>query len=224
MIKDIIVLSDVRAKGVFIAYAQIVGVTVKESSIEISKLYESVKRKILSTFTLNSLRENPIVKAYRRFYWSIGIDPTKQRPSSEALIRRILRGLDIPSVNNVVDIGNIVSMETLIPIGIYDLDKVKGETLYLRMSRSGEVFHPIGGSVEILGSGQIVLADNEKILHVYPYRDSEFTKVTRSTRNILIISCGVPGVNKSLVREALDRVVQNIIRYAGGELIGVRVA
>ncbi|HIQ03581.1 MAG TPA: hypothetical protein EYH40_04085 [Desulfurococcales archaeon] len=223
MIRDIIVLSDVKAKGVFIAYAQVVGVTVKESSSEIRKLYESVKRKILSTYTLESLKENPIVKAYRRFYWSIGIDPTKQRPSSEALIRRILRGLDIPFINNVVDIGNIVSVETLIPIGIYDLDKIKGEVLYLRMSRSGEVFHPIGGSVEVLDSGQIVLADNEKILHVYPHRDSEFTKVTKSTRNILIISCGVSGVNRSLVREALDKVVQNIVRYAGGELIGVRV-
>ncbi len=73
-----------------------------------------------------SLKDNPIIRALRDFYWSIGIDPTKTRPSSEALVRRLLNSNSIPKINNVIDAGNIASIETLIPIGIYDLDKIKG--------------------------------------------------------------------------------------------------
>ena len=219
MIKDIIIADKVKDMGVFIAFVQVGRVSVKPSDERIRNLYEQVKEKIINSLDLQKLKDNPVIKAYRKFYWSIGIDPTKQRPSSEALIRRVLRGLDIPFINNVVDIGNIVSMETMIPIGIYDLDKIKGEILYLREANENEVFVPIGGKEENLKKGQIVLSDKEKILHVYPHRDSIFTKVSNETQKILIIACGVPNVNKELVYNAAYKVAQNVIKYVGGELI-----
>mgnify|MGYP000274076421 CR=1 FL=1 len=220
MIEDIIVTNEVKEKGVFIAYAQVSEVNVEQSGEEIHTLYEQVKRGIINKFKLEKLKEDPIVKAYRKFYWSISIDPTKQRPSSEALVRRILRGLDIPFINNIVDIGNIVSMQTLIPVGIYDVDKIKGDVLYLREAKDGELFYPIGGKVERLMKGQIVLADEEKILHVYPHRDSDFTKVTKATRNILIVSCGVPGVPSSLVYGTVSKIINIVLEYVGGKPIG----
>lgn len=166
-------------------------------------------------YNLETLRENPIIKAYRRFFWKISIDPTKTRPSSEALIRRVLRGKNIPSINNVVDVGNAVSMESLISIGIYDIDKIKGKMTF-RLSFEGEIFKPIGGHVEVLKEGIPVLADEEKILHLYPHRDSIDTMVTENTKNVLVISAGVPGISKERVCYAVKRTCELLSKYADG--------
>lgn len=158
------------------------------------------------TYTLENLRKNPIVRAYRDFYWRIGIDPTKQRPASEALARRILSGSGLPPINNVVDAGNLASAETLIPIGLYDLDKVSGE-LVLRFAKPGEQFIDITGKVKKLDPNVIVLADDQGLIHVFPHRDSTRTMITWETKRVLIVGCGVPGVPKELVDHATALVI-----------------
>ena len=203
----------------FLSYGIVIGVNIRESDEEIIREIREIENLVRSRFpSIDSIRENRIIRALRDFYWRIKIDPTKQRPSSEALIRRILRGKGIPLINNVVDIGNIVSIKTLIPIGIYDLDKISGDYVILRYSRDGEVFHPIGGEPYQL-SGEPCISDSEKIIHVYPHRDSEITKVTWDTKNLLIISCGVPGIEYKVVDNALSAVTNMINKLIGGETI-----
>ncbi len=191
------------------------GVEVRKGDAKVRRVMDEVLEKVRGRMKLEELKNDPVVRAYRDFYWRIGIDPTKQRPSGEALVRRALRG-NIPSINNVVDAGNLASMETLIPIGLYDLDRVKGG-LELRYARDGELFLPIGGKEEKLKSNQIVLADSEKVLHVFPHRDSRITMITESTRNVLVAACGVPGVEKERVMKACKMAVEYIKELAGGE-------
>ncbi|RLF12767.1 MAG: hypothetical protein DRJ62_01720 [Thermoprotei archaeon] len=189
--------------GVYIAWRVLEGVEVKRSNGDVEKAVREAVERVKSTLTLEGLREHPIVKAYRSFYWRLGIDPTKTRPSSEALVRRALRTGSIPLINSVVDLGNVASMLTLVPIGIYDLDKVK-PPITLRRARVGELFHPIGGGVERLDERSVVLADSEKVMHVFPHRDSTLTMVEDSTRRILVVGCGVKGVDVEIVRRAID--------------------
>ncbi|WP_456468039.1 B3/B4 domain-containing protein [Archaeoglobus sp.] len=190
------------------------GVEVTENSGEMAELIEEVSDRLRREIKVEDLKEHPVVRAYRDFYWRIGIDPTKQRPSGEALVRRALRD-NIPRINNVVDAGNIASMETFVPIGLYDLDRVKGE-LKLRFAGEGELFKPIGGRDEKLEKNQIVLADEEKILHVFPYRDSRETMIRKETKNVLIVACGVPGVDKMVVETACRKASDYIVKLAGG--------
>ncbi|MCL7401278.1 MAG: hypothetical protein LZ168_00610 [Thaumarchaeota archaeon] len=157
-------------------------------------------------YTLENLKDNPIIRAYRDFYWKIGIDPTKIRPSSEALVRRILSGSSIPMINNVVDAGNLASIETLIPIGLYDLDKMVGEPV-LRFARHGEEFIDITGRVRKIQSNTIVLADDIGLIHIFPHRDSLRTMIQWDTKRVLIVACGVENVPNSLVDYAVDRVI-----------------
>ncbi|WP_456330227.1 B3/B4 domain-containing protein [Archaeoglobus sp.] len=180
-----------------------------------SDLLAKVANKLREKYDLDDLKAHPVVRAYRDFYWKIGIDPTKQRPSGEALVRRALRG-KVPSINNVVDAGNAASMETFVPIGLYNLDRVKGK-LRLRYAREGEQFIPIGGKEEKLRSNQIVLADDEKVLHVFPYRDSRLTMITEETRNVLVVACGVPGVDAETIMKACSKASEYIVRLAGGD-------
>jgi len=163
---------------------------------------------------LTSLKEHPVVRAYRDFYWRLGIDPTKQRPSSESLVRRLLLRGGLPSINNVVDAGNLASAETLIAIGLYDLARVRGVPR-LRWAREGELFVDITGREVVLTAKSVVLADELGVMHVYPFRDANRTKVTGSTNHVLALACGVPGIGPELLEGALRRVVE-LVRRLGG--------
>ncbi len=204
------------ALGSFLYSIIIRGVYVRPSTQEELREILEVEKEIRKNFSPENLRTHPVIRAYRDFYWRIGIDPTKTRPSAEALVRRVLRGKGLPKINNIVDAGNLASLKTFIPIGIYDLDRIKGG-LKLRLSREGEIFKPIGGKEERLSEGVIVLADEEKILHLFPHRDSRETMIIGSTRNILVIACGVPGVPYGLVRKAVRETRDYVIKFAGGE-------
>ena len=208
-----------RKLGVFIAYAIVENVKVMKSDVKVEKFLSKVVEEACKKFSIDSIKENPIIRAYRDFYWRIGIDPTKQRPSSEALLRRVLRYKGIPLINNIVDAGNIASIETLVPIGIYDIDKIGDDTLILRYANSGEVFKGIGGKVKVLRESDIVLASSKgKILHLYPYRDSVETMITDDTSNILVIGAGVPNVDKSLVLKAVEKTVDYVLAFGGGKV------
>lgn len=211
--------NSAKRLGVHVAYGIVEGVIVEKNRVDVKEYARQVIQKIREQYTIERLKEHPIIRAYRDFYWKIGIDPTKTRPSSEALIRRILRTGSMPLINNVVDAGNFASVETLVPIGIYDLDRIEG-ALTLRLSMRDEIFEPIGGSTEILEEGIPVLADEEKILHLYPHRDSKYTMIRTDTRRVLVIACGVPNVPRELVKHAARKSIEYIIRFAGGNIIG----
>jgi len=215
----IILDEKVRTMGIHIAYGVVYDVVVEKDRVDVREYAKQLIEKLLSEYSIERLKEHPVIRAYRDFYWRLGIDPTKTRPSSEALLRRVLRTKTMPLINNVVDAGNFASLETLVPIGLYDIDKVKG-MLKLRLSREGEVFDPIGGNREILSEGLPVLADEEKIIHLYPHRDSRHTMIRTSTKNVLVVACGVPNVPSSLVKEAASKTINYILRFARGNATG----
>ncbi len=153
------------------------------------EVYAELRKK----YTLDSVKDDPTFRAYRDFYWRIGIDPTKVRPSSEALVRRILQGKGLPSINPLVDVCNLVSALTGITFSAFDLDKISG-AVRMTWSRAGERFVGIGtGEVELTGR-ELVLRDDSGPISIYPYRDSERTKTSFQTRNVLLVLCGVPGL------------------------------
>ena len=165
---------------------------------------EALAAHVRSRYTLESLKDDPVVRAYRSFYWRIGIDPTKTRPSSEALVRRLLRTGRLPRINPLVDAGNIASARHMVPIGLYDLDRA-APPLRLTLARGGEEFHPIGGGPEALRPGTPILVDSRgTVMHVYPHRDSVHTAIAPGTTRALALAAGVPGVPLSRLRETLQ--------------------
>ncbi len=207
----------VLSLGVRIVYAIIKDVSISKGSLDIEEHLSEVMSEIKEKYELESLKENPIIRAYRDFFWRIGIDPTKTRPSSEALIRRILRGKPIPRINNVVDSGNIASITTLVPIGLYDAERIEG-SLSLRTAKKGEKFEPIGSKEEKLTGKELVLADEKKVIHLYPHRDSERTKIDGKTKIVLVVACGVPKVDSNLLMKATRLTLELIAKFAGGKV------
>ncbi|MBI5252891.1 MAG: hypothetical protein HY930_00610 [Euryarchaeota archaeon] len=190
------------------------GIVVKKSGSEFEEFKKEKFEELRKNYTLEALKENQLIRCYRDFYWGIGIDPTKQRPSAEALLRRVFAGKYLPSINNVVDSYNLASVLTLIPMGAYDAAKIKGE-LRIRYSKE-ESFAGIGG-VSYKTSNEIVIADEEKLLCIYPYRDSELTKVTEATSSIAIVLCGVKGVSEEYLKESAKATLELVTKFCGGE-------
>ncbi len=194
--------------GISVAHIVIEDITVGPTNREIFNTLEmEIKEELRNRFSsLEHLPRNKIIRAYRNLYWKMGIDPTKQRPSSEALVRRILKK-GLPSINTLVDAGNLASSSTLIPIGIYDVDRIEGE-LVLRVTRDGELFEGIGGAEKVMSKGHPVLADERGIIHLYPYRDAMRTRITERCERALIVACGVKGISKSVLDSAIDLTVR----------------
>jgi len=112
---------------------------------------------------------------YRRF----GTDPTKVRPSSEALLRRMKKGEPFPRVNSLVDVANAMSVQLQVPVGLYDLEKIRGDELVLRLGTEGERYTGIGKERVNL-AGRICIADAEGPCG-NPSADSARTMITTAT-------------------------------------------
>ena len=199
-----------------IVLIQINGVKIKKTDEKLEKIKFEVMKNVRDEHKINSLKDNPAVKAYRKFFWKIGIDPTKIRPAAEALIRRILVGKTIPNINTLVDAYNLASIETKIAFATFDTDKLE-EDLTLRFSEKGEEVYGIGmKKTFILKGGEIVISDNKKLIAIYPYRDAQNTKVTEKTKNITMIACGVPGISIELLSNALQIASSYVKTFCDG--------
>ncbi len=167
-------------------------------------------------YTVETLKDVPELRLYRDFFWKIGIDPTKVRPASEALLRRVVQGHALPVINSLVDTYNLASMETLIPFAAFDKDTISSDLL-LRLSSQGEDFTGIGMKAPVqLKGNELVIEAGKELVAVYPYRDADKSKVTLSTKNVLIVVCGVPGISIETLKNAQKIVEQYITRFCGG--------
>jgi DNA/RNA-binding domain of Phe-tRNA-synthetase-like protein len=117
----------------------------------------------------------------RALYRQFGIDPTRMRPSSEALLRRLKKGEPLPRINSLVDVANAMSVQLQVPVGLYDLGKVAGDELVLRLGAEGESYTGIGKeSVNV--AGRICVADAEGPIG-NPTSDSARTMITTATES-----------------------------------------
>ncbi|HYW27491.1 MAG TPA: phenylalanine--tRNA ligase beta subunit-related protein [Terriglobales bacterium] len=116
--------------------------------------------------------------AARALYRRFGVDPTRNRPSSEALLRRVRRGDPLPRVNSLVDVANVVSLRLQVPVGLYDLGRVEGP-LRLRLGREGESYAGIGRD-QVGVAGRICVADDLGACG-NPSADSARTMITVDT-------------------------------------------
>lgn len=162
---------------------------------------------------LENLKDEPHLRAYRDFYWRVGIDPTKIRPASEALLRRVLQGKELPRINTLVDAYNLASMRTRIAIAAFDAAQTHGE-LRMRLAKEGESFLGIGMEAPVALKGvEVVCEDDEGLVAIYPYRDSHRTRVTTATSDTIFMTCGVPGIEARTLVEAAETTRQLVERF-----------
>jgi DNA/RNA-binding domain of Phe-tRNA-synthetase-like protein len=155
--------------------------------------------------TVEALRRasdlEPRIAAVRAMYRGVGIDPTKTRPSSEALLRRLRKGDPLPRINSLVDICNWCSVETQMPFGLYDLARIEGDVVTLRRGRDGEGYEGIRKD-RVNVSGRLTLADAVGPFG-NPTSDSARTMVTLETTRVLFVIYA-PAGTAAAARERAD--------------------
>ena len=168
-------------------------------------------------YTTDSIKDMSTIRATREAYKKCGKDPSRYRPSGEALCRRILRGIPLYQIDTLVDLINLVSIRYGYSIGGFDADKIAGDSLVLGRGKAGEPYEGIGrGELNI--EGMPVYRDAVGGIGT-PTSDHERTKLGLKTTRLLTIINGYSG--KDGLQDASDYMVELIKEYASAKDITV---
>lgn len=176
---------------------------------EIERVAATYRRRFAGKAPAEIAELQPARELYRR----TGEDPTKLRPSSEALLRRVLRGEALYHINTLVDTCNLCSLEFLLPIGLYDLDQVAGEVM-VRIGRAGEAYESLGKGVYSV-EGRLALFD---ALGPFgsPTNDSRRTAIADATSRCLMMIFAPRTYPREQLASHTDHAARRIEHLVGG--------
>ena len=156
----------------------------------------------------------------RRLYREFGLDPTRTRPSSEALLRRALRGLELYRLCNVVDVGNLISLRWQLSLGLYDADCIVGSRALVRLGHEAEGYPGIRKEwVNV--AGRLCVADAEGAFGS-PTSDSARTSIRETTDHALVILFAPADGDAERLQGAAADMTQALASHAGARLVDRR--
>ena len=154
-----------------------------------------------------------VIAAVRGMYRRFGVDPTKTRPSSEALLRRLRKGEPLPRINSAVDVCNWCSVETQLPFGLYDRDAIDGDVT-LRVGLDGEEYAGIRKDV-IHVAGRLTVADTRGPFG-NPTSDSARTMVAPGATRLLCVIFAPRAAGGDVAAKALELTASRALQFCGG--------
>lgn len=166
------------------------------------------------TLTTETLKDISGIAATRQVYRACGKDPSRYRPSSEALIRRMLQGKKLYQIDTLVDLINLASIKYGYSIGGFDGDKFDGDTLTLGVGREGEPYEGIGRGILNI-AGLPVYRDHTGGVGT-PTSDNERTKMGLQTRHLVALVNGYDG-NEQTVRATAELIIELVNRFCKGQ-------
>lgn len=191
------------------------GVRVVEADPDVQAEVEAAGEELRRLYGGGRSAEVPGAADARALYKALGIDPTKTRPSNEALLRRVLKGEALYRVNSLVDALNLVSLRQQLPFGLYDLDQVRPPVV-LRRGGPGESYPGIRkGPVNV--EDRPVLVDAEGPFG-NPTSDSARTCVTLATRSTLVVAYTPGSWTDTRVLDVVDATQATLTRLCGGDV------
>jgi DNA/RNA-binding domain of Phe-tRNA-synthetase-like protein len=167
-----------------------------------------------------NVAEHPRVSAWRDAYRRFGAKPSEHRSSIEAMVRRVVKSDSLPSINPLVDIGNIVSLRYMLPAGVHPLP-LPLCSLDLRRSSPGDTFIPAdGGAAEAPPTGEIVLACGHDVLtRRWTWRQAANTQTLPDSARVFFNIDGLPPVQQDDVLVAMEDVIRLVQEYCGGAIV-----
>ena len=186
-------------------------VTNTSYNADLWKEIDAFTEELQGSSDVDDCKEQYAIAATRQAYRRCGKDPSRYRPSAEALRRRLLRGMKLYQIDTLVDIINLVSLRTGFSIGGFDADKIEGDTLVLGIGKADEPYEGIGRGVLNI-EGLPVYRDTIGGIGT-PTSDHERTKMDIGTIHLLAIINGYSGAQG--LKEAADLTLDLLKKYAG---------
>ncbi len=165
--------------------------------------------------------DDPHLAAWQAAYRAFGTNPRRQRPSAEALRRRLARSGQLPRINPAVDCYNLVSASFGVPAGAFDLGQVSGDIM-IRFADGSEVFTPLGepGSTENPRPGEVIYTDAAGVLtRHWNHRDADRTKVTAESKQIVFLLETVDGAAFGARLDDATRSLTGLLQDRAGAVI-----
>jgi DNA/RNA-binding domain of Phe-tRNA-synthetase-like protein len=175
------------------------------TSVAFSERVEALTAELRRTLAGRPLSELESVQRTRRLYHLVGVDPTKDRPSSERLLKRVIQSQPFPRVNQLVDAINLASLSLQCPLGVYDWDKVLPPVL-VRIGRPEDCYIGVDGTRVGL-EGKLALVDGEGFFG-NPSHDSHRTQVTQGTVRALVVAWAPAEAPRSHLEGVLKEVIE----------------
>jgi len=201
-------------RGVVLAY-HVKNPASSQDLIDLLRSAEEMARISLKGMDVSS---HPQIASWREAYRFLGIKPGKYRASIESMLRRVVRGDPLPSINALVDIGNIISLRYLVPAGGHAID-VLHENMELRPALGDEHFTPFGSDqMENPEPGEIIFVDgNEVMTRRWTWRQANHTLMQPDTSAIEYNLDALPPVNRETISAAAHDLQELIMVHCGGE-------
>lgn len=213
-------ISSELAGRVRLGILELLGVTVRERDDALQAEVDGACRELKSRYGDGKSAEVPGAADARALYKALGLDPTKTRPSSEALLRRALKGEPLYRINTLVDALNLCSLRAQLPFGLYDRDKLE-PPIVLRRGGAGESYEGIRkGPVNV--EARPVLADAAGPFG-NPTSDSARTMITLEARSALVVVYAPAAYGLARLGEVLDASAATLTRFCGGEVADRRI-
>jgi DNA/RNA-binding domain of Phe-tRNA-synthetase-like protein len=201
-------------RGVVLAF----DVRNKEGSpAELIGLLREAEETVRSQLTIEGIAEHPRIKAWREAFKAFGAKPSEFRSSVEAMARRVLRHDQIPSINALVDIGNIISLQHLLPVGGHALDELS-QDIELRYANGEEEFTPFGSTqIEHPLPGEVIFTEGNTVLtRRWTWRQANHTLTKLETRRIEFNIDRLPPVEIDEIHSAANQLMDLIGKFCGG--------
>ncbi len=186
------------------------------SSPDFANMLEEASKKVLTSLQGAELAKHPVVSVWREAYKRFK-SPRENRSSIEALIRRIINGKQVGTINPLVDIYNYISLKYLLPCGGEDLNAVKGDIILTR-AVGEEAFLPLGStSNEPPAEGEVIYRDGEgAICRCWNWREADRTKLTEGTTNAFLCIESIDSSRREVFEAAVKELAELVGKYLGG--------
>jgi len=188
------------------------------SSAELISMLRNAESTLRRSVNPEKIAEHPQILAWREAYRLFGAKPSEFRSSIEAMARRVLRDNELPTINALVDIGNLISLEHLVPVGGHAIDHVTND-LELRPAIGDEDFVAFGSNeLEHPEPGEIIFAEGKTVLtRRWTWRQGNHTLTVPETTAIEFNVDGLPPVSKEKVEQICQEVADLVKKFCGGQ-------
>ena len=202
-------------RGVVLAYE----VANTGSTPRLIEMLRDAEASVRDRLNLDELTAHPRIASWREAFREVGIKPSEFRASIEAMTRRALRHQELPSINVLVDIGNILSLRHLLPIGAHAIDVVS-QDIALRKATGEEEFVPFGSEqVEHPAPGEIIFVEGKTVLtRRWSWRQANHSLTLPTTTAIEFNVDGLPPVKESDVKEICLELMELVRQFCGGQM------
>jgi len=183
----------------------------------IVQMLRDAEASVRGRLSLERIADEPRIKAWREAYRAFGAKPSEFRSSVEALARRALRNEPLPTINALVDIGNVVSLRHLLPAGGHAIDVLTGD-IALRLATGQETFTPFGSDqMERPLPGEVIFVEGDTVLtRRWTWRQANHTLTLLTTRAIEFNVDGLPPVSRGEIEQACQNIMELVERFCGG--------